>query len=223
VAGDTIRAVVRPATIPVTCHLSPVTPNMNISKLPKAKRNQLIVVALVTAVVLGGLGFGLIKWQYGNLCALDEKKEAAEKKLTKVKDGINRADQIETEFTAKHRLLAEQEEVMASGGDLYSWMVNLLRRFKLPYRVDIPQISQPTPPSDMNLLPGFAYKQVTLRVSGTAYYHDFGKFITDFENNFPHIRVLNLTLEPTTSVGSSEKEKLAFTMDIVTLVKPDAS
>jgi hypothetical protein len=196
---------------------------MNFSKLPKNKRNQLIVVALLTVIVLGGLGFGLIKWQYGNLLALAEKKEVSEKRLIQVKDGINRADQIETEFTARNKLLAEQEETMASGGDLYSWMVNLLRRFKLPYRVEIPQISQPTPPSDMNLLPGFPYKQVTLRVSGTAYYHDFGKFIADFENQFPHIRVVNLMLEPTTIVGSSEKEKLAFTMDIVTLVKPDAS
>jgi hypothetical protein len=196
---------------------------MNFKTLPKDKRNQLIVAALITVVVLGGLGFGLIKWQYGKLNELAEKKEVAEKKLIRVKDGINRADQIETEFNAKHKLLTEQEEAMASGGDLYSWLVNLLRRFKLPYRVDIPQISQPTAPGDMNLLPRFPYKQVTLRVSGTAYYHDFGKFIADFENQFPHIRVVNLLLEPTTSVGSSEKEKLAFQMDIVTLVKGDAS
>jgi hypothetical protein len=196
---------------------------MNFSKLPKEKRNHLIVVVLLTAVVLGGLGFGLIKWQYGNVRALTEKKEVAEKKLIKVKDAISRADQIEAEFNARNQKLAEQEEAMASGGDLYSWMVNSLRRFKLPYKaVDIPQIGQPSPPVDMNLLPRFPYKQMSLRVGGTAYYHDFGKFIADFENQFPHVRVLNLTLEPSPAAGLSEKEKLAFTMDIVTLVKTDA-
>jgi hypothetical protein len=197
---------------------------MNFSKLPKAKRNHLIVVALLTVIALGGLGFGLIKWQYGNLRTLADKKEVAEKRLITVKDGINRADQIEAEFNAKKKKLAEQEEVMASGGDLYSWMVNSLRRFQLPYKaVDIPQIGQPTPPSDMSLLPQFPYKQMSLRVGGTAYYHDFGKFIADFENQFPHARVLNLALEPFPSAGPGEKEKLAFQMDIVTLVKPDAS
>jgi hypothetical protein len=197
---------------------------MKLSKLPKAKRNQLIVVALLTVIALGGLGFGLIKWQYGHLRALADKREVAEKRLITVKDGINRADQIEAGFNVKSKLLAESEEVMASGGDLYSWMVNSLRRFKLPYKaVDIPQIGQPTLPGDMNLLPGFPYKQVTLRVGGTAYYHDLGTFIADFENHFPHVRVQNLALEPFSSAVPGEKEKLAFQMDIVTLVKPDAS
>jgi hypothetical protein len=197
---------------------------MNFSKLPKAKRNQLIVVVLVTVVALGGLGFGLIQWQYGNLRTLADKKEVAEKRLITVKDGINRADQIEAGYNVKSKLLAEQEDAMASGGDLYSWMVNSIRRFKLPYKaVDIPQIGQPTLPGDMNLLPQFPYKQMSLRVGGTAYYHDFGKFIADFENQSPHVRVLSLALEPFPSAGPGEKEKLSFQMDIVTLVKSDAS
>jgi len=196
---------------------------MNLSKLPKDKRNHLIVVAVVTIAVLALQGFVLIRWQFGNLRAVSEKREVAEKRLTKVKDAIIRADQIEDEFNAKNKQLAEQEESMASGGDLYSWMVNSLRRFKLPYKtVDIPQIGQPTPPVDMNLLPNFPYKQMSLRVGGTAYYHDFGKFVADFENQFPHVRVLNLTLEPFPAAGLSEKERLAFNMDIVTLVKTDA-
>jgi len=194
---------------------------MNFSKLPKNKRNQLIMVALLTVIALGGLGFGLIKWQYARLRELTELQQVAEKKFTRMTDAINRAEQIETEFNAKNKTLAEQEDAMASG-DHYSWVVNSLGRFKLPYKVEIPQILQPTPPGDVNLLPRFPYKQVTVRVGGTAYYHDFGRFIADFENQFPHARVLNLLLEPATSVGSGEKEKLAFWMDIVTLVKPNA-
>jgi len=195
---------------------------MNFTKLPNDKRNKLIVVALLTVVALGALGFGLIQWQRGSLRSVADKREVAEKKLARVKDGINHADRIEAEFNAENKELAEQEEAMASGGDLYSWMVNLLRRFKLSYPgIDIPQISQPTALTDVNLLPRFPYKQVTLKVSGTAYYHDFGRFIADFENEFPHIRVVNLLLEPATIMGSTEKEKLAFTMDIITLVKTD--
>jgi len=204
---------------------------MNFSKLPKEKRNQLVLVAVTTVIVLGGLGFGLIKSQYDNLKTLAEKRELAEKKRARVTDAINHADQIEAEYDAKSKLLAEQEEGMAAGGDLYSWLVNAIRTFKLPYQVDIPQISQPTTPTDVNLLPKFPYKQVTIKAGGTAYFHDFGQFIADFENHFPHIRVVNLTLEPATGgVGSNlasadkeknDREKLAFTMDIVSLVKPN--
>ncbi len=194
---------------------------MNFSQLPKEKLIRLIGVVVLTVIALGALGFGLIKWQYGTLRVIAGKTEVAEKRLEQVKDAIRRADQIEIEFNAKNKTLAEQEEAMASG-DIYSWAVNALRRFKLSYRVEIPQIGQPTPPGDVNLLPNFPYKQVTLRVGGTAYYHDFGNFIADFENQFPQIRVANLNLESSPSVGPGEKEKLAFSLDIIALVKPSA-
>lgn len=193
---------------------------MNFNKLPKEKRFQLIGVVLLTLLVLGGLGFGLIRWQYGHLRSLADQQAVAEKKLTRITDAIQRADQIEAEYQVKSRRLAEREEGMAAGGDLFSWLVNAIRTFKLPYQVDLPSISQPSTPGAVNLLPNFPYQQVTAKVGGTAYYHDFGPFIADFENHFPHIRVVNLTLEPSPSIGSGEKEKLAFTLDVVTLVKP---
>jgi hypothetical protein len=108
---------------------------------------------------------------------------------------------------------------MASG-DLFSWVVNKqLRPFIAPYKVEIPQFSQ-LEQKDMNLLPKFPYKQASLRVGGKARFHDFGKFLADFENAFPYFRVLNLEMEPT-PLGD-EKEKLTFSMDIIVLVKPGA-
>jgi len=68
---------------------------MNFSKLPKEKRNQLVLVALFTAMALGGLGFGLIQWQHDKLRELAEKKEAAQQKLKRMQDAIKRADEIE--------------------------------------------------------------------------------------------------------------------------------
>jgi len=61
-------------------------------------------------------------------------------------------------------------------------------------------------------------------VRGTAYYHDLGKFIADFENAFPYVRLLNLEMEPvglpSPASNPEEQEKLSFKMDIVTLIKP---
>lgn len=192
---------------------------MSWRKLPKEKRVHLVLVTLGIALGLGALGFGLIRWQYRRLSQIADRIEIAQKRFQQVTQSIARAEEIEAEFSARTRRLAEVEEVMASG-DVYSWAVNLLRRFRLPYRVDIPQIGQPVGPSDVNLLPNFPYKQVTLKIGGTAYYQDLGQFIADFENQFPFIRLNNLTLEPATGPAAADREKLAFTFDIVALVKP---
>jgi len=107
---------------------------------------------------------------------------------------------------------------MASG-DLYSAMIAFISNFKKPYNVDIPQFNSGGAAAEMNLLPKFPYKQVTISVAGAAYYDDLGKFIADFENRFPSSRVLNLDLSPASSQNAEEKEKLSFRMDIVSLVK----
>lgn len=195
---------------------------MKLSKLPKEKRNQLILVILITLVVLAGLGFGLIKYQYDSISRRAEKKAVAEKELRKMQDSINHASRLEAELGDAKKVITDLENGMASG-DLYSWVINKVKRFKAAYQVDVPQFSPISQPTDVNLLPKFPYKQATLSVSGTAHYHDFGKFLADFENEFPHVRVLNLNLELNLSPGAGEKERLAFKMDIVTLVKPNPS
>jgi hypothetical protein len=106
-----------------------------------------------------------------------------------------------------------------AAGDLYSWMFTTLRRFQKGYKVEIPQISSVTS-SPMNLLPRFPYQQATVSVGGTAHYHELGRFIADFENAFPYMRISNLTLDLNTSPATGDYEKLSFKMEIVSLVKP---
>src|ERR1035441_2968400 len=60
-------------------------------------------------------------------------------------------------------------------------------------------------------------------VAGTAHFHDFGRFLADLENQFPHIRVLNLSLELNQSPIAEEQETVSFKLDIVTLVKTNPS
>ena len=191
-------------------------------KLSKEKRDQLILVILLIIGVGAGLWFGLINFQKAHLQRLAIRRDAADKELTKVKQMIKNADQIESALGVMSKRLADSEEDMASG-DLYLWLVKNIRTFKSPYKsLDIPQLGQPEV-KDMSLLPKFPYKQVSLTIGGTSYYHDLGKFIADFENQFPLFRVLNLEMEPAPSVAGAEKEKLSFKMDVVALVKPGPS
>jgi hypothetical protein len=87
--------------------------------------------------------------------------------------------------------------------------------------VEIPEVGLPTI-GESDLLASFPYKQIQFTINGTVYYHDFGKFIADFENSFPHSRVVRLVLEPAAGPDSNT-EKLSFRMEIVTLVKPNPS
>jgi hypothetical protein len=193
---------------------------MNWSKLSKEKRNQLVLVVMITMAVLFGLGFGLVRFQYENLKHLAAAKSVAEIKLGQMKDSVKNLARLEAELAESKKGLVVLEENMATG-DLLSWVIGTLRRFKAGYKVDLPQFSPIEGPTDMTLLPNFPYKQARLTVAGKAHFHDFGRFLADFENQFPHIRVLNLTLDLDPS--SQDTETLAFKMEIAALVKPNQS
>jgi Tfp pilus assembly protein PilO len=195
---------------------------MNFRKLPKEKRNWLVLVAMVTLIAVAGFYFGLIRRQNESLAQLAQKKAAAAKKLQVVNDAIRQADQIKAELDDAKTVLAAAERDVATG-DLYAWVINWLRQFKADYKIDIPQFSQLGPPAEVNLLPNFPYKQITLTVAGTAYYHDLGQFLADLENQFPHVRLVNLSLDVNAPSASVQPETLSFKMDIVTLAKVNPS
>lgn len=197
---------------------------MNFGKLSKEKRNHLLLVCLVTLAALSGLGFGLVKFQFRSLASLAEKKAASEQKLEKMRDGIKYADRLESEVAKAKEKLEQHEKDMAAGVDLYAWAIRTLGDFKARYKgIDIPKINPNPDVVDVNLLPKFPYKQATFTVSGTAYYYDLGRFVADLENTFPFIRVVNLDIDQAGGTIPKEKEKLAFRMDIVALVKPNPS
>lgn len=192
---------------------------MNFKKLSKEKRKQLFGVVALTIAVLATLGYFLIRGGYDKLAQLEQKKIAAQAKLEQMQKSVERAKTVEAAFSETQQALTEQEKGMASG-DLYSWMHSTIRKFARNYKVEIPQIGSVTPPTDVNLLPKFPYKQATLNVAGTAYYHELGRFVADFENSFPLMRIVNLTLELNPTPTANDRDKLAFRMDVVTLVKP---
>ena len=195
---------------------------MNFNKLPKEKRTHLILVLAGILVVTGGLGFGLIRYQGRNLKRVAQKKAGIEAKLQQVQNAVKHTAQIEADLVSSGKTLADLESDVASG-DLYSWAINMIRTFKAPYKVEIPQVSPVNASPDTDLLPGFPYKEARFVLTGTAHYHDFGRFVADFENQFPHIRVLDLNLEPNASPLPEEQETVSFRMEIATLVKSNPS
>ena len=115
---------------------------------------------------------------------------------------------------------------MAPGVNVYTWAQELLVKARVGHEVSIIDVTRPSK-GEVGLLAQFPYEAANFQVRGAAYYHDFGKFLADFENQFPYFRVQSLLLgvsgesalgaEPSARVG---EEKLQFKIDIVTLIRP---
>jgi Tfp pilus assembly protein PilO len=189
--------------------------------LPKEKRDRLILVFLGTCAVLAGLYFGLISFQRKSLEAMTKRRDAQE---TKLKDGqrlANSVPQIQKNLDEVVGQLRAIEATMPSG-DMYSWIILTVNTFKENYKVEIPQFSREVP-SEVGMFPKFPYRAAIFNLRGTAHFHDFGRFVADFENTFPFMRIQNIELDPSSDTAANlqtDEEKLAFKMEIVTLVNP---
>jgi hypothetical protein len=194
------------------------------NKLPKEKRDRIIAAAIATVIAIAGIWYGLIRPQQAKLQDSARTTIKAQEKVINAKRRVEKEKPIQIELDAARQGLKAIEDEMASG-DLYSWIIVTVNKFRAAHRVEIPQFSREQV-REVNVIPGFPYKGATFTVKGTAYYHDLGKFIADFENTFPHVRLLNLEMEPVVLPGPGaqsnpeEQEKLSFKMDIVTLIKP---
>jgi Tfp pilus assembly protein PilO len=187
-------------------------------KLSPTKRNHLIIVLVLTLGALFAVFHFLIDPQKAQNKKLAENIRAQRDKLQSIKNAIKDADHISSDLTTVSFQLGRAEEDVASG-DVYAWIYDTIRRFKSAYKVEIPTISAPTV-TDADLFSGFPYRQVKVTLSGVGFYHDIGKFVADFENNFPHMRMVNLLVEPANQVGPNA-EKLSFRVDVIALVKPN--
>jgi hypothetical protein len=186
-------------------------------KLSKQKQQHLAVVAILTAVICGGLWYSLVGYQNRTLAEIGSKTAEARKQDGDMRKLISQRDDLEADLQASTARLAGLESTFAEG-DLYSWFILRLREFELPYHVDTPQINREIV-GEVSLLPNFPYRQATYQVKGTAFYSDLGRFIADFENRFPSFRFMNLEISAD-SGASAEAEKLSFKVDISTLIRP---
>ena len=189
--------------------------------LSKEKRDRLILVALGTVVAIVAIYYLVINNQRKALQRMAKATLEQQNKVDNAQRLVNTTAEIQKKLEVSTQDLKTIEDGMASG-DMYSWIILTINKFRADRKVDIPQFSREVP-TEVGVLTKFPYRAALFNVRGTAYFHDFGKFLADFENAFPYIRVQNLEMEPATSssaTSTGDAEKLAFKMEIVTLVNP---
>lgn len=184
-------------------------------KLSKEKRDRVILVYLVVVFAMAATYILLVRSQQERLKQMAVETSNIEEQIAGTKRLLNQRAEFDKAFARVKAEITSREDGMAHG-DRFFWFVNTLNKFKASYDVDIPQIS-PEVVGAVGIFPEFPYQSATFKVSGSARYYDFGKFLRDFENRHPYIQIQNLDLEPDTTPNS---EKVNFRMDMVTLIKP---
>lgn len=195
-----------------------------IKQLSTEKKQHLVAVGFGTVVVLAVIFFVLIRPAQTSRAKLQASIVEAEKKKAEADKLVKSADLEEEKLTRREEQLAMVEATVVTG-DPNLWIRRTYEKFRTqaPYKVEIPNFPPPAL-GDMTMIPDFPYKAATYRVGGTAYYHDFGKFLAEFENYFPYLRVMNLDLGPEEGGAAAgpgeEREKLVFSFEVAALVKP---
>ncbi len=197
-----------------------------IKNLPKEKRDQLILVCTITLAITLGAYFGLVKMQKRKLEQIAKKSAEQEEKVGGAARLVATHKETEEDLEDNLQKLKAIEQHMASG-DMYSWIIQTINRFRADRKVDIPQFSREVT-TEVGIFPKFPYKAALFHIRGTAYFHELGRFVADFENTFPHIRIQNIDMEPAalsaaTITPNSDPEKLAFKMEIVALINPNVA
>ena len=190
--------------------------------LPKEKRDKLILTAIGTIAVVAGLWYSVIATRRASLEYVAKQIVDQKAKVANAQRLVNSTSDLERGLEEAKKKLKTVEEDMASG-DMYSWIILTVNKFRADRKVEIPQFSRVVR-TDLPLFPKFPYKAAVFTVRGTAFFHDLGKFIADFENAFPYAYVQNLEMEPantSNSSAASHPETLAFKMEIVTLINPN--
>ena len=197
------------------------------ARLSKEKRERLILVIILTIAISVGLWYGIITARKERLAETKAAIRAAIDKLEKARNLVKQTGKAEAQVAEAVKKLKVIEDSMASG-DYYTWAIQLLlEHVRDRHQVRIIETTRPVK-GEVQLLAQFPYQAAIFTVRGAGHYHDFGKFLADFENSFPYFRVQNLALTPgsdsaggtDSSTAASGEENLSFRMEIVALIKP---
>lgn len=212
------------------------------NKLSKDKQQRILLIALGTAALCGAIWFLVVGGQNSQILKLEDSIYTAQDKLNKAQIRTRRAAIIEEELRKLQQQIGEAEARMIPVEQLNGkkWIFDLLSNFIKNRHNVIPTglSNDPIIGKQFLPLPKFPYSAAAYDVELRAYYHDFGKFLADFENSFPYISIHQIQIWPiaTPSAASgpvadtpeellsgTEREQLKIIMRVVVLFRSNSS
>lgn len=188
------------------------------NKISKIKKQQIVLVFIAACILIAGLWTLVIKLQYEKLAGVEKRTLEMKEKVEKAESLLKKSAEVEADLEADTKELHAIENDMASG-DIYLWLINTINRFNVAHKITMVDFPRETL-GEVGLLAKFPYKAAIFPIKGNGHYHDLGKFLAEFENSFPYVRIQNLELAPLEKGTGDDAEKLSFKFEIVALVKP---
>ena len=188
------------------------------SNSPKEKRDKLILAVMGSVAGVVGIWFGLIESQQAGLRHKAKLLAETQGKLQTVQRELRLKEGFKANLDSIQRQIQSMEAKMPTG-DVYLWAIRSITSLQ-SNNVEIANLEPPRI-GESTILPKVSYKAALLSVNGTAHYHDFGRFLASLENNFPHMRLQRLELEPMQfgEATSAGQEQLNFKLEIIALIK----
>jgi Tfp pilus assembly protein PilO len=195
------------------------------NKLSKDKRDKLILICLAVVGVISVLYFFVLS---------DMKDEQATlgTKIFSIKDKIDKSDRLmkhqrdlQARLDGLKQSLELREVEMPRPGEDHVWFLKIMEARRTKYNLDISDIRNPEA-WDPGVLPKFPFKGVSFNVTIVGAYADFGKFLADFENDFPYMRVQLISIVPDSPIAppgttavADDGGKLRFNFRVISLIK----
>jgi hypothetical protein len=211
------------------------------NKLSKEKRDRIILILIGGVGVAAGIWYFIMGPQKAAISDYRDRIEHTQEKLLRAerltrRDLQIRADleELRAKISAAEGQMIPAEQVEVSGK---KWLLDQLNAFtQNRYDLTLRNLSDPTVGKQFLHLPGMVYSAAAYRVDLHGHYHEFGRFLADFENSFPYLSIQNLQVSPiATPMGAQtgfvdrleggfqnadDREKLIVSMRIVLLFRP---
>jgi Tfp pilus assembly protein PilO len=192
------------------------------NNLPKAKRDQLILITIFTIAIVAALILFVGDSQSSELKRTQLKTESTRTKLSAADKLCREEPQLQQRLQDLTKELTAREAQLAPDHDTYAWLLQSLAQFLSTHRgagITGSGVSQPEI-GEANMIPKFSYKTATFHVKANGYFHDLGRFVADIESQFPYVRVQNIEMTRGSAGPNNDPEKLSSSFDIVMLMQP---
>jgi Tfp pilus assembly protein PilO len=167
------------------------------NKLSKEKRDRLLLACLGSVGLIAVLYFLIITDQKSEIAELNSKITALESKRSTSERLGKALATVQAEVEAQKKILAEKQEEMVRPDQDHVWLIRIMNTADLrsKYGIEVDSINAPEP-TEAGILPKFPFKAVALSVSLLGNYTDVGRFLADFENRYPYLRLQMLSVAP---------------------------
>jgi hypothetical protein len=165
------------------------------SKMTKDKRDKMLLTAILALGTCACLYYLVITDMKDKITELEGKIGDVNKDIRTSERYFKNRESYQTEMEKTRALMEKRQEDMLKEGEDNYRVLNLFNKRIPDYDLWIAEFKQPQPETS-TVLPKFPFKSVSLTVALLGTYQNLGRFLADFENDFPYMRVQLVQIAP---------------------------